>query len=154
MENESKETESNVIHGSIVIFTRGEGTNRRFLIFDNAKSGNVTFVSGGQEPLDKSNTETAAREITEEINLNPDDYNLTKSNVHQEFIFNQSKPERAGKKGDYQVFIADLKSPKQIIQPTNEVKSAVWLTKEEILESKLMPDLATVLEQVIEEQSW
>ncbi len=135
------------MNGVIVIFYRDRNDQREFLVVENAKTGNISFVSGGQEG-EESLIETAQREIKEELDLNPIDYELVATDVVHEFIFGSNKPDREGQKGMYRVFLSDGTSLGDISY-TDEITSISWKLKEDVLEEISFDDLKDVFIKII-----
>ena len=130
--------------GAITIFYKKLNNEFLFLIVKNNETKNVSFVSGAKEDFDKNLAESAKRENEEELALSPEQYELEKIEVKHEFVFNKNKKERAGKKGSYQVFVSNLTDADFDIKHTQELKSAEWMTKKEVLNSLTFQDLKDV----------
>lgn len=134
-----------IYYGAIVIFYKKEGDETRYLVVENAKSGNITFLSGAQEG-GESLLETAQREVNEELGLDASAYSLHPTEIYQNFIFDENKKERAGAKGSYRVFTGDL-SHLDEIKPTKELKQVWWKTANEILAALTFPDLKEIFQE-------
>jgi 8-oxo-dGTP pyrophosphatase MutT (NUDIX family) len=138
------------IEGAMTIFYRNVKGQLLFLVVENTKTGNISFVSGADEEIDEASLKkTAQREITEELGLTPDSYRLTPTDARYDFVFNSKKTERAGKKASYQVCLSDVTDLKDEIGHTTELKSAKWMTKEEVISSLTFPELKDVFEKAI-----
>lgn len=137
-----------VFRGAITLFYKHEQDGNRYLVVENSKTKNVTLVSGAEEEKDQSLEKTAQREITEELGLNVDDYQLVPTEVVHNFVFSSKKSDRAGHKGEYQVFIADV-SGVDIFGHTKELKGLAWMTEEEALKALSFPDLKEVFERAV-----
>jgi 8-oxo-dGTP pyrophosphatase MutT (NUDIX family) len=135
--------------GSIIIFYKKDLEDVKYLIVENTKTGNITFVAGAQEN-DESLLETAIREVKEELNLDSNQYTLNPTDIYHNFIFEENKKERAGAKGSYRVFLADASNIKEII-PTKELKIVWWKNKEGVLNSLSFSDLKDVFQQALNE---
>lgn len=138
-----------VYQGAIVVFYKDTAGDRQYLVVDNAKTGNKTFVSGAAETVDGSAIETAQREIEEELGIVSDQYELKATGVTQEFVFGDKKPERAGAKGIYQVFLADVSHLPEVLH-TKELKGVTWLSQSEARDALTFDDLKDVFDQVLE----
>jgi len=137
-------------YGVITVFYKKTNEGLLFLIAENTKTGNISFVSGAQEDEDQSLEESAQRENIEELGLQPNQYELKKINISHEFIFGQNKKERAGHKGSYQVFISDLTNADFEVSHTGELKSLKWMTEKEVLDSLTFPDVVEVFKKTVE----
>lgn len=135
--------------GAIVIFYKKTEQGLRFLVVENAKTGNFSFVGGAADEIDDSLIETAQREVKEELGLKPDQYELQETDLVHEFIFGEWKKDRVGSKGEYKVFLADISDTDQIA-PTSELKSATWMSASEARDALTFDDLREVFYQVIE----
>ena len=136
--------EEKVYKGAITLFYKRVGNETRYLVVENAKTGNVTFVSGAEEDRDVSLIATATREIKEELGIEAREYALTPTTVWHNFIFDEKKKERAGHKGSYQVFVADLTNFAGNIAHTAELKQIKWMPAQEVLEALAFPDLKQI----------
>ncbi|MGI5825972.1 MAG: NUDIX domain-containing protein [Patescibacteria group bacterium] len=134
--------------GAIVIFYKGQGVSRKFLVVENAKTGNVTFVSGAQESDDKDLLQTAQREVKEELGLDllPEQFITTE--VYHNFVYSTKKPERQGCRGSNKVFMVDTSDLPEIGH-TAELKKLMWLTEKEVAQKLTFPDLREVFKKVI-----
>ena len=136
--------------GVITIFYKKVDDKLLFLVIENTKTENVSFVSGAEEDADELSLEkTAQREAEEELGLSPDSYQLEPTTINHEFVFNSKKAERAGKKASYQIYLADITNTNNEIGHTGELKSAKWMTKEEALDSLTFPELKELFEKAI-----
>lgn len=153
MENINKEQNAEKekkFYGAITVFYKNTNEGLLFLIAENTKTGNISFVSGAQEDEDQSLEASAQRENIEELGLNPDQYELRKIDVKHEFVFGPKKKERAGHKGEYQVFVSDLTNADFEVSHTEELKSLKWMTEKEVLHSLTFPDVAEVFKKTVE----
>jgi len=144
------ESKEKVYGGALAILFRIYNNEKEFLVVENAKSGNITFPSGAMEETDTSNLDTIKRELNEELNIK-ETLNYIPVNVKHEFIFGSKKPERAGRKGSYQVYVADMTSFDKIISPTIELSGVKWMTEDELMEKITFPDLKEVFIQTLKE---
>lgn len=135
---------------AITIFVKKDWDTSKFLLVENTKTGNISFVSGAMEPKDNDLLATARREIKEELNIDPTTYELIPTTVKHEFIFGENKKERAWQAWSYQVFWANWGNI-WAIHHTAELKSAIWLSKEEVLQALTFEDLKEVLEKATQE---
>lgn len=150
MEENSLEKKEKIYYGSIVIFHKMIDGERRFLVAENAKTGNVSFVSGAQEDSDASLEETAKREIQEELgNIDLVKVSLIATSVEQHFVFGPNKKERAGHKGVYKVFLADLSEFYEEVGHTEELKGVVWMSDNDVLEKITFSDVKEVFIQAV-----
>jgi len=147
---ENSNEKEKIYRGAIALFCKKTDQEPLFLVVENTKTGNVSFVGGAKEDFDQSLEECAQREIEEELGLEPGQYKLKSTGVKQEFVFGPQKVDRAGCKGEYHIFLAKM-SAEDEIGHTGELKSAKWMTKEEVLQSLSFPDLKEIFEKVIEE---
>lgn len=136
--------ERGVIPGGIAILYRQGASGREFLVVENAKTGNISFVSGSQEDSDTSTEEGMRRELEEELGVSRAAIALQPTGVRHEFVFGPNKPERAGHPGSYQVFLADVTQMSDSIAHTKELRNIRWLRKEEVAETLSFPDLRDV----------
>jgi len=148
--SESSGEKEKVFRGAITIFYKSENENLKYLVVENTKTGNISFVSGAQEEADQSLEDAAQREIKEELGLEPDGYQLIETDVKHEFVFGPKKLKRAGHKGAYQVFIADASALEEIGH-TEELSSMKWMTEEKVLMSLTFQDLKEVFEKAVKE---
>jgi 8-oxo-dGTP pyrophosphatase MutT (NUDIX family) len=140
----------NIYRGSIIIFYKQDNDERRYLVVENTKTNNISFVSGAKEESDRTIETCAQREITEELSLTPSQYQLQPTAITHDFVFGPNKPERAGQPGSYSVFLVDASTIEEIGH-TAELKAIQWLTKEEVLTTLVFPDLKAVFERAIQE---
>lgn len=148
MGNANNINNQEIIHWAITIFCKKELENLKYLVVKNTETWNISFVSWAQKTKDKEIIDTAKREIKEELNIEPEEYELIPTSVKHEFIFLPQKKERAWKNGSYEVFRADWSNLKHI-NHTKELKIATWMTKEEVLKTLTFDDLKEVFEKVI-----
>jgi NADH pyrophosphatase NudC (nudix superfamily) len=138
-----------VFHGAITIFYKRTNQDLLFLVVENSKTGNLSFVSGAKADVDQSIEDSARRENLEELGLSFNQYELRGIDVKHEFMFGPKKKERAGHKGEYQVFVSDLTNADFEISHTKELKSAKWMTEKEVLDSLTFPDLVEVFKKTV-----
>ena len=150
LNNELHQEKERIYHGAITVFYKRTKEGPLFLIAENTKTGNISFVSGAQENEDQSLEASAQRENIEELGLQPDQYELKQIDVKHEFIFGPNKKERAGCKGSYQVFVSDLTNANFEVSHTEELKSLKWMTEKEVLHSLTFPDVAEVFKKTVE----
>ena len=130
-----------------MIFYRRLAGKREYLIVQNTSTGNISFVGGAQEK-GESLEDAARRERNEELVLHRDQYVLISTSVVNEFVFGNNKPERAGQKGYYHVFLADGGAIGDIPY-TNELKGVAWKSEEEVLKNLSFKDLGRVFSKAI-----
>jgi len=135
------------MNGAIIIFHRKHNGRQEFLIVQNAKTGNISFVGGGRE-TGETLEETARREVKEELGLNPTDYVLVPTDVAHEFIFGSKKSERTGQRGSYAVFLAKADSS-GTISHTGDLTRVAWKSKEDVLKELSFEDLKDVFVEAI-----
>ena len=154
MENINRKDYENqdTIHWAIVIFYKKEWDIDKYLVVQNKETGNISFVSWAKKIQDNNLMETAQREIKEELNINPERYNLIPTTVTQEFVFWPKKKERAWKKAIYHVFWANW-SQLWLIVTTKELTSAVWMTKQDVLNTLTFDDVKDIFEKATKEIS-
>lgn len=133
--------------GALTIFYRHRNGKREYLIVQNTSTGNISFVGGAQES-GESLEDAARREIKEELGLRPDQYTLALTDVVNEFVFGNNKPERAGQKGYYHVFLADGGAIGDIPY-TDALKDIAWKSEEDVLKSISFEDLKDVFSKAI-----
>lgn len=139
-----------MIRGGIAILYR-QGTNKReFLVIENAGTGNISFVGGAQENADASEQAGIEREIEEELGVPRGRITLQPTDVRHEFVFGPNKPERAGHRGSYRVYLADVTATSDEISLTKELRSIRWLPREGVLEALSFPDLKDVFSRATE----
>ena len=135
------------MNGVIIIFHRKRNDQQEFLLVQNAKTGNISFVGGGQE-VGETLEETAQREVKEELGLNSSDYVLIPTDVAHKFIFGSRKSERAGQKGSYAVFLANADLLENVSH-TSELTSVAWKSKEDVLKELSFDELREVFSKAI-----
>ena len=120
----------------------------RILLVENTKSGNISPVSGALEDSE-NHLDALLREAKEEVNWDIDSSKVKQTNIEYSFIFGSNKPERAGDKGQYKVFLynADLQAEPQT---TKDTKSPVWISKNEVLSKIKFDDLKEVLAKALD----
>ena len=138
-----------VYKGAIALFYKTQDNQKLYLVVENAETGNVTLVSGAFEEGDQTLEDTARREIKEELGI-IDGYTLVPLNVHHQFVFGSKKKERAGHKGDYQVFGIDA-SHLYTATHTSELKNVKWMNKDTAATSFTFSDLKEVFEKAVTE---
>ena len=142
MKENSFEKEKIFLGGIAILYVReNEGT--KFLVVENAETKNISFVSGAKEDSDNSELDAMHRELKEELGTDKN-INLEQTSVKHEFVFGPKKKERAGHKGSYSVFLADVTEIKTSISHTKELKNIEWLSKEEVLTRLTFEDLKEV----------
>ncbi len=139
-----------VFRGAMTLFYKRVNGKLLFLVIKNAQTGNITFVAGAEEDSDTSPELNARREVEEELGLAPEQYELQPTTVKHEFVFGPNKASRAGHKGSYQVFLADVSNVDEIGH-TDELKEIHWMTKDEVRSDVSFPDLVEVFEKAAEE---
>lgn len=137
-----------IYYWAITIFHKTINNELKYLVVENNETKNISFVSGAKEETDSSLTETAKREIKEELNIDINEMELIETNTQHEFVFWENKKKRAWKKAIYKVFVSDWKNIEDI-QYTKELRSAVWMTKEEVLKTLSFDDLKDVFKKAI-----
>ena len=135
------------MNGAIIIFHRNHGGRQEFLIVQNAKTGNISFVGGGRE-TGETLEETAQREVKEELGLSPTQYALVPTDVAHEFIFGSKKSERTGQEGFYAVFLANADLLDDISH-TGDLESIAWKSKEDVLKELSFEELKDVFVEAI-----
>ena len=147
---EQYQEKEKIFYGAITVFYKTTNEELLFLVAENTKTGNISFVSGAKEDEDQSLEESAQRENVEELGLQPDQYELEKVDVRHEFVFGPNKKERAGHKGMYQVFVSDLTNADFEVSHSEELKSLRWMTEKEVLRFLTFPDVAEVFKKTVE----
>ena len=142
--SQKQEYKEKIYEGAITIFYKKMNQELLFLVVKNSKTENISFVSGAKENFDENVIKSAQRENKEELDLDPEQYTLEKVEVKHEFIFDEKKKERAGKRGSYQVFVSDLTNADFDIKYTEELKSVKWMTEKDVLDSLSFLDLKEV----------
>lgn len=141
MENDI-EKEKVYLGGIEIIYTK-ENNEIKFLVAENSVTKNISFVSGAKEDTDNSVSDAMYRELQEELGSS-DDIKLEPTNVKHDFVFGPKKKERAGHKGSYSVFLADVTGNSSNISHTAELSNMKWLTKEEVLKNLTFDDVKEV----------
>jgi len=137
--------------GAITLFYMNSPEGRKYLVAQNSATQNITFISGAAEEVDAGSlTATAQREVEEELGLAPDTYTLKEIDVRHEFTFGPKKVDRAGDKGSYQVFVAELTDHADEFVHTSELTGVRWLTESEVLEHLTFPDLREVFQNTLQ----
>lgn len=145
------ETKEQTFEGGITVFYKIDQNETLYLVVENRNTGNVTLVSGAKEDSDSSNQQAARRENEEELGIRPDQYTLIPTTIRHEFIFGPKKIERAGHRGSYQIFLCDLTNVNSVFQENSDIVRAVWLKKEEVLNSLTFDDLKEVFLRAVRE---
>jgi len=135
--------------GAMVIFQRTINRVNEYLVVSNSQTGNVSFVAGAQEGKEQLE-DTAIREVEEELGLTIVNYTLKPTEIYHEFVFGPNKPEWAGSPAAYQVFRGQLYDPRQKLTHTQELKSAKWMNRDEVLNSLTFPDLKEVFSRFLQ----
>lgn len=152
MNHERQVKKEPVYKGALIIFYQlGQDNEQHFLVVKNTKTGNITFVGGAKDETDSTVEAAAQREIQEELGIKPEEYYLIPTQQKHEFIFGPQKPERAGCRGCYNVYLADGSSFEKNLKHTNDLKSATWMTRAEVEEALTFPDLKEVFLKTIAE---
>lgn len=140
---------SDIILWVLVIIYKKIDDDFHFLVVENAKTGNISFVSGAQEMEDGDDlSNTAKREIHEELDIDTTDFVFTPTEFSHVFIFWPKKVERAGKKGEYHVFLLDVTDIADTISHTAELKNIRWITHEEVVQSLTFPEVKEIFEKL------
>jgi 8-oxo-dGTP pyrophosphatase MutT (NUDIX family) len=121
-----------VINGVVAVIYRDSPAEERKYLLLKHKNNFWTFIGGKIDPTDSSIRDGLEREINEELELLPTDYDLTDTGIVNEFIYGEEKPDRAGKKGVTYYFTGILTTSKEI-NCKAEIVQLDWLNKEEIL---------------------
>lgn len=141
-----------VYRGAIVLFYKDTPEGRWYLVAHNAVTGNVSLVSGSEEKDDDNSLErTAVREVSEELGIPDDAYALRPLPVSHRFVFGPKKVERAGHRGEYQVFVGNLTAHDGVVGHTSELTGTQWLSEEEARERLSFPDLKDVFTEAVRE---
>lgn len=141
------------ISGSIGIMYRRNNGELEFLGVENAKTKNITFVSGAKEDNDFSEVDVLKREIHEELGLNTDKIEFYPTEFHHDFIFGEQKKERAGMHASYTIFLVDVTNIRETITHTKELRSIQWLSKDQVIEALSFPDLVELFLKATEKLS-
>ncbi len=114
-----------------IIYVKKENSIKYILV--KSKRGVISFPGGGVEENDKSLDDAIMREIKEETGLTPKDYNLKKTDIIDEFVYDKSKEERSGKMSKQQVYL--IETNKNIFKPQEEAEIKGSYTEKEVLEN-------------------
>lgn len=117
----------------------------RILLVENKATGNITTVSGAVEE-GETLKEAAVRELKEEVDWDINPESLCSTPITHNFIYAPQKKERAGDRGENQVFLLNannLAEPKE----TSDTKSAKWVIPKEAKEAVTFKDLGEVIEK-------
>ncbi len=136
-----------IYKGAVVVFYQIKTGQPLFLVVQNTKTSNITFVAGAKEDYDDSLLVTAEREIKEELDFAKDQYQLISTEIKYEFIFGLQKKERAVATGYYQVFLGKFYNQPEIFY-TPELKSVNWLSADQVLENLTFQDLKDIFVKV------
>ncbi|MFA5870839.1 MAG: NUDIX hydrolase [Candidatus Paceibacterota bacterium] len=136
-----------VFQGGIAIIYRKNGSDLEFLVVENSKTKNISFVSGAKEELDNSEIDSIIREIKEELDFDIERSKLEPTETKHDFIFGSKKENRAGCRGLYQVFLVDASDISSSITHTEELRNIKWLKRNEVLETLSFPDLKSVFSE-------
>ncbi|MFC1623303.1 NUDIX domain-containing protein [Patescibacteria group bacterium] len=139
-----------IFHGAIVVFYKNMDGKNYYLVAENSKTGNISFVSGAKENMDQSLEESAQREVEEELGLDASKYKLTEIDVKHDFVFGPKKKERAGYRGSYQIFVSDLSDADFEVSHTKELKGLKWMTEEEVLDTLTFVDVKEVFVRALD----
>ncbi|MBP6945320.1 NUDIX hydrolase [Patescibacteria group bacterium] len=152
MNHEQKAEKEPIYKGALIIFYRLEQDNEpRFLVVKNTKTDNITFVGGAKDDTDSTVEVAAQRETQEELGIKPEEYYLIPTQQKHAFIFGPQKPERAGCRGSYNVYLADGSSFEKNLKHSSDLKSATWMTRAEVEQALTFPDLKEVFLKTIAE---
>jgi|GEM_PF-1919415 len=143
MENEK------IFLGGIAILYRKNLNDIEFLVVENSKTKNISFVSGAKEDCDDSEIDSIIREIKEELGFDIERVRLKQAETEHDFIFGPKKEDRAGCRGLYQVFLADVSDVSNSIAHTEELRNIKWLKRDEVLDMLSFPDLKIVFSKAI-----
>lgn len=98
-----------------------------------SERGVISFPGGGTEKGDKSLEEAMIRELREETGLTPEDYNLKKTDIIDEFIYDKDKEGRAHKKSRQIIYL--IKTNKKSFRPQEETEIKGPYIKKQVLEN-------------------
>jgi len=133
--------------GSIGLIYRKKDGQLEFLVVENTKTKNITFVAGAKEENDNLLIDTVKREIKEELGWSTEKMKFEPTEVKHEFIFGPNKKERAGHPGSYQVFLIDSTNTENKNSFTEELKNIKWLSKNQVMDALTFPDLKEVFQK-------
>jgi 8-oxo-dGTP pyrophosphatase MutT (NUDIX family) len=124
---------SNIHSGAIAVIYRDKGKAREYLVVVQLK-GKVSLAGGGKEVFDKDHTDTIKRELKEELNLVPNQYNLQETNVLHYFTYGLNNADRAGLDSVEKIFLAKV-DDNLVIEPNiSEIPKCHWLAEDEAIE--------------------
>lgn len=143
----SEKIVNNTIHSVKIILYKRQKDAIQYLILKEPE-GIYGFVGGAQDIDDVSITQTAIREIFEEIQLTQKSYVLTDCNFFQNFIHTDKQSPRYGKKGVQHAFLGEYNGAEDI-QLCDELLSYQWALKETVFEKikTSYPYLKTIFEK-------
>lgn len=125
----------NTIHSVKGLLWKNTGNDIEFLVIEESDTGLSGFAGGAQEEEDPDITSTLEREVTEELGISNKSYSLIDPKINHEFVHEDIKSSRYGKKGIVHIFLL-LYNNKEAISPSTEIKEVYWLKEEEVI-SKL-----------------
>ncbi|MFA7253034.1 MAG: NUDIX domain-containing protein [Patescibacteria group bacterium] len=128
----TEETKDECLTGAEAIVYRDKDVKREFLMVKQKISGNISFVGGMTEEIDRNTDDTIVREIDEELNLNPDQYSISDTGIINDFVYG-NHPTRAGRRIRKNVYLVKVNDNADVSPNLEEVRDAFWVEEEEAL---------------------
>lgn len=123
----------NTIHSAKIILYKKQRGETLFLLLKEPEKL-YSFIGGAQDTNDKTITDTARRELFEEVRLTEKSCKLKETSVTHTFVHTDKKSPRYGKKGILHAFIAAYDGSEEI-QLDKELLSYEWLTELKTIET-------------------
>lgn len=149
MDNEQNNLEPT---GAVAVIYRDLGGDKEYLLVSQ-KSGFLSLAGGGREDVDEDIDDTIVRELSEELNLSPDEYSITRTDIIHEFTYGDWKPERVNQRAKELMYIIKIDPNVEVVAPNlDEVNDALWFNEQEACEKitpkDLLPDFNKALELI------
>jgi len=122
---------NDVIYGALAIPYKIDSSETKFLLLKHVK-GYWTFPGGGMDEGDNTLEETLTRELKEEIGLNVNKEALINTGLINHFVYDNVKPERAGKKGETHFYLLKLTGSENL-GSWDKIVDHGWFTRQEII---------------------
>lgn len=135
-----------IIYGALAIPYKIENNEFKFLLLKH-KKGFWTFPGGAKEEQDKTLEDTLIREIREEIGLSFNSKSLKNTHLVNHFIYDNNKPERAGKNGETHFYLLELTGD-EILSSWDNIIEHGWFTKDQILDLLPYSDEKKIFQEV------
>lgn len=129
-----------------IVFQRSKPI--KYVLIHNKKTGNTTLPAGGKEEKEDLSIESLKREIKEETGLKPAEYQIIKTPINHEFVYNSKKKERTGQTAKQPVYL--IETSKTNLKPEDpDSKINGWYTAEEVIKKLTFPDSKELFKKAI-----